>query len=232
MNNQPVNPYSSHQEISLLLPWYVNNTLSALETKAVESHIKVCLTCKRELAQLNKLAYAVANTDTLSSAAQASFSQLQKRIHQHESSFEKPRIPAKSTSLQRFIANGLNFFNKPYLVPAMMALFLTASIPSYLVFDQFRGNEYRTLSNSQNLDQSNDIKIIFADSVDRQEIKLLIQQAHGQIIDGPTKDGIYLIRLQEIGKDQNRPILDTLNSLRKNTNVVFAEPAHTSLSSP
>ncbi|NOU21058.1 MAG: zf-HC2 domain-containing protein, partial [Methyloglobulus sp.] len=68
------NTYSAHQELSELLPWYVNKTLQRAELKAVEDHLAVCLTCKRELIQLQKLAQAVIQEGALDSAEQASFS--------------------------------------------------------------------------------------------------------------------------------------------------------------
>jgi hypothetical protein len=82
MKHLPANPYSTHDDISLLLPWYVNNTLHGSELKDVENHLNVCLTCKRELVNLKKLSLAINQEGSFDSAALASFSHLKDSIHQ------------------------------------------------------------------------------------------------------------------------------------------------------
>ena len=50
---------SKPSEYSLLLPWYVNGTLSADEQDAVEQHLQVCAECRETVAQLRAVAAAV-----------------------------------------------------------------------------------------------------------------------------------------------------------------------------
>ncbi|MEY3788376.1 MAG: hypothetical protein RLZ75_2583, partial [Pseudomonadota bacterium] len=74
------NPYASHEDSSLLLPWYINKTLNSSEIELVESHLKVCLTCKRELATLKKFSSAF-KTETSNQTNKANFNKLIDRIH-------------------------------------------------------------------------------------------------------------------------------------------------------
>ena len=54
MNLQTSTP-DLHQQILLLLPWYLNQSLEQGEQKQVEKHIAHCLLCRRELISLRKL---------------------------------------------------------------------------------------------------------------------------------------------------------------------------------
>ena len=111
MKPLPNNPYSAHHDISLLLPWYVNKTLQGDEIERVENHLKVCLTCRREIAILHKLAEAVQREGSLDSAAQASFSRLKKRLHSpDETSREKAQKVVALAAQRKGYSKFLSFF--------------------------------------------------------------------------------------------------------------------------
>ena len=129
------NPYSAHQDISLLLPWYVNKTLHGAEIKMVENHLKVCLTCRREIATLHKLAAAVQQEGSIDSAAQASFSQLKKRIHStDETSREKaPKVVAFPGQRKGYgkLWLGHSVLPRPALAMAAVLVTFFADTPFY-----------------------------------------------------------------------------------------------------
>lgn len=52
----------AHQEIALLLPWYVNNTLFGDELEQVTLHLSVCDGCKQEVINLNKLGVMITSS--------------------------------------------------------------------------------------------------------------------------------------------------------------------------
>jgi hypothetical protein len=49
----------SHQEASLLLPWYLNGSLSGQERDAVQAHARHCISCRRDLEQQTALERAL-----------------------------------------------------------------------------------------------------------------------------------------------------------------------------
>lgn len=221
MNDHPGDPYTQHQEVFLLLPWYVNSSLRQSELKSVESHLKVCLICKREVTALQRLALSVQTTDTLNSAAQASFSRLQHRLHQNEP--EAARIKTPITNRRKISRRfSFNFFKLPQPVMAMMAvLVMMIVIPGYYFSTSMQNNSYRTLANSESTILSNrDIHVIFDKGVDSEQIKKALIDVNAEIVDGPSPEGLYLIRLAE---PDDR--IDTLTSLRNNAIIDFAEPA-------
>lgn len=236
MRENPVNPYLAHQEITLLLPWYVNKTLRDHELKAVEKHLKVCLTCKREIAALQKISLAVNQADALNSAAQASFSRLKNRLHQPEASVSaqacaQPSGIKKSTQLKWYHKLNLDFFRWPQTAAVMLSvLALAVIVPGYYVAGPLQQSDFRTLSSSENASfNANEIKVIFAQGLGREQIGQVLDGIHGRIADGPSAEGAYLIRLTEA--TEVRTVLDALAALRKNSGVLFAEPAYALLSS-
>lgn len=233
MKDKPANPYMVHQEILLVLPWYVNKTLRDPEMKAVENHLKVCLICKREIAMLQKLSLAVKSADTLESAAQVSFSRLKNRIHQSEQTAlpPVPKQPAPAQHRSWFQKLGLDHFSRPRPAFAVISvLMLSLSIPVYYVADKMHKDNFRTLSSTEvPVANNNEIKVIFQEGVTTQQKNRILDSVHGRIVDGPTTEGVYLIRISL--KPDTGTIVDSLSSLRKNANVIFAEPAYALLSS-
>lgn len=223
------NPYSAHQEISLLLPWYVNKTLHGAEINRVENHLKVCLTCRRELATLHKLAAAVQQEGSIDSVAQASFSQLKKRIHSPDAAGQEKAAKVMALPVQRKAYGNTWRLPRPALALAAVIL-LSLLIPRFIDTGNFQMNEYRTLSNAENPAMSqNTLRVIFSTDTGQPKINEILASVHGQIIDGPSAQGVYTVAIDSELASKN--VLDKVASLRKNAHVIFAEPAYALLSS-
>lgn len=223
------NPYSAHQDISLLLPWYVNKTLHGAEIKRVENHLKVCLTCRRELATLHKLAAAVQQEGSIDSVAQASFSQLKKRIHNPDAAGQKkaPKVMALPVLRKGYG----NTWRLPRPALALAAVLLVSLlIPRFIDTGNFQLNQYRTLSNAENpAIRQNSIRIIFSNDTKQLQINEILASVHGQIIGGPSAQGVYTVAIDS--KLASKNVLDKVASLRNNAHVIFAEPSYALLSS-
>jgi hypothetical protein len=233
MKQLPNNPYSAHQDISLLLPWYVNKTLNGAETKRVENHLKVCLTCRREIAVLHKLAEAVQQEGSLDSAAQASFSRLKKRLHSPDETSREKAQKVVDLAAQRK-RSGRFWLGHPVLPRPALALaavlLLSLLIPRFMGTGDSQMNEYRTLSNAEiPVTSKNTIRLIFANDTRQLQINEILASVHGQVVDGPSAQGVYTVAIE--GEPASENVLALVESLRKNANVIFAEPAYTLLSS-
>lgn len=237
------NTYSAHQELSELLPWYVNKTLQRAELKAVEDHLAVCLTCKRELIQLQKLAQAVIQEGALDSAEQASFSRLKKRLHSGQQldlqSLPQQVQPGKQQTsafgnVRRLGNTNQVRTNNAAFRPALAlaaVLLLSLLMPRYAAIDLKQGNNFSTLSDAQSEPiRANEIRVVFAEHVDQHQKNKILERVHGQFVDNiPTAQDVYTVRLEtDIAPKQ---LLDTIDLLRKDSNVIFAEPAYALLSS-
>ncbi len=241
MKQPDTKPYSDHLELSQLLPWYVNQTLQGAELQAVESHLGICLTCKRELIQLQKLAQAVVKEGALDSAERASFSRLKMRLQNQPQTSQEQAQPdrhinnsagspgqSSPTKKQRWTGGGL-----PHPALAMAAALLLSVImlaPGHIGNDSQQGNLFKTLSDGeQDSSNANEIRVVFAENVNQQQKDKTLERIHGMFVDKPTAQGVYTVKL-----DKDMPakkLLDVVESLRKDTNVIFAEPAYAALSS-
>ena len=229
--------HTEHQEVASLLPWYVNKTLQGTELKAVEAHLGACLTCKRELAQLQKLAQAVLQEGSLDSAEQASFSRLKMRLHGQQteqapvgnSIVADNVVELSKPKSRRWTYSAIN---RPALaMAAAMLLSLTVLMPRFVDKDMQLVNSFRTLSEGQpeKSINANEIRVVFAENIDQQQKNTILDRVHGQIIDSPTAQGVYTVRLnRDIAA---KHLLDVVELLRKDNNVIFAEPAYALLSS-
>jgi hypothetical protein len=71
--------------------------------------------------------------------------------------------------------------------------------------------------------------VVFVENVDQKQKDKILERVHGQVIDVPTAQGVYTVRLS---KDiAAKHLLDVVELLRKDNNVIFAEPAYALLSS-
>lgn len=231
----------NHQELSQLLPWYVNKTLRGAELKAVEEHVSVCLTCKREAMQLNRLAQAVIHEGALDSAEKASFSRLKMRLHGSDQttslnqanhvdqdklvSFDK----AKLMSSQKTKARSFDTWSRSGLAMAASVLLAVIVFMPGLVEQQ--SNDFRTLSDSKQIENvnANEIRVVFAEGINQQQKNTILERVHGQIIDTPTAQGVYTVRLER--DIATKHLLDVIDLLRKDSKVIFAEPTYALLSS-
>jgi hypothetical protein len=218
------NPYSAHQEISLLLPWYVNKTLHGAEINRVENHLKVCLTCRRELATLHKLAAAVQQEGSIDTAAQASFSHLKKRIHSPDATTRKNPPKAMTLPAQRKGQGKIWRLPRPALALAAVVL-LSLLITRFIDTGHFQMNDYRTLSNAEHPAISqNTLRVIFSTGTQQPQIDEILASVQGRIVDGPTEQGVYTVAVDsELAAEK---VLDRVALLRNNTHIIFAEPAY------
>ncbi len=235
LNSYNNNPYDSHEESSLLLPWYINKTLSSSESELVENHLKACLTCKRELATLQKnFSYGFKKEDSNKTNV-ANFTKLIDRINGTTDNATNNSLnsPIKGWEHQYQRNNGAR--KKRYSLPkpalAMTAaLMLTLIIPRFIIKDNSLTNDYHTLSNAEipNVN-NNSIRIIFLDDTNKTHINNLLATVHGHITSGPSAQGEYSVAIENKLTPEN--VQGVIAELKKNTNILFAEPAYALVSS-
>ncbi len=224
-----------HQELSPLLPWYVNKSLQELELKAVQGHVNVCLACRRELIQLTKLAQAVKHESALDSVESAAFARLKIRLHGEQPKPETardsiPQQPTKALSnVKQFKPAAKSWVGTTWFRPGL-AMAATVLLSVVLVMPYFQ-TDYRTLSNGQPEKSitANEIRVVFANDVATLHKNEIVGRFHGQITDSPTAQGVYTVRLQQ--PVDAKQALAVVESLKKDPNIIFAEPAYALLSS-
>jgi hypothetical protein len=239
LNSYNNNPYDSHEESALLLPWYINKTLNSSESELVESHLKVCLTCKRELATLQKFSYGFKKEDSNKTNV-ANFTKLIDRINATTNNAANNSLnsPIKGwqhqslpTANQKNSRAQIKRYQLPRPALAMAAaLMLTLIIPRFIIKDNSLTNDFHTLSNAEipNVN-NNSIRIIFLDDTNKTHINNLLGTVHGHITSGPSAQGEYSVAIENKLTPEN--VQGVIAELKKNTNILFAEPAYALVSS-
>lgn len=217
--------YSDHDEVLLLLPWFANSTLDKADLEKVRNHLKVCLTCRRELASFEMLASNLEREPAWESSYKPSFERLMVKIRQEQGA---ATAMAGSVPRQRWLerlGGWIAQWAAPrYLVPALATVTVAAVVP-FLLRSEGVGSwpepVYQTLAMPGSMAKfaDSDVQVVFSDGVSRQEITGLIAAVQGELLEGPSPRGIYTVRIRS-----GRDLQASLAQLRQDERVVFAEP--------
>jgi hypothetical protein len=227
-----IQPKITHKKAWLLLPWYTNGTLTTAERRLVEEHLQVCMVCRREQTDIQKLAAHTRQSAVPELCPQASFSRLMQRIDNEPKNSRIKNLHLHSAQrLYRHVLLSLRGFFSPNPLPIMAAMvLLLLFVPiGILVTPSSRESpdaSYRTLSASSGLNDSeaNDIHVIFAETLDFKERLRALAAIHGEITAGPNAHGLYLVHIApEQGAKPD--IAKAIAALRQDAGVLFAEPA-------
>jgi hypothetical protein len=240
--NQTTSPSTEqHQQILLLLPWYLNKGLEKDERQQVESHLRNCIVCRRELVVLRKLAAAVKQSSDLDVAAGVSFAGLRKKLQTADPVRQKPEpsnnpptlvwlgkranaVPGLSGNAANQHSRLLSLSGSKVTRFAIAASMLLAMIPLIMQYRQSPATTgYYTLSaDKPEAPAGTKLRVVFSKSLPDAGINALLEKIHGQLVEGPNSAGAYTVRL---GADK-----DSLDStaavalLRSQQNVLLAEP--------
>jgi hypothetical protein len=229
MNTAQQNHSSEHKKVSLLLPWYVNKTLRSDETHLVETHLKSCLLCKIESSNLQKLSLSINQEDLFAPVAHASFLKLKNRIHKNEAP-SKVKTIAETLLCFRLWFSRLNTKSFDSLYPPVVLasfLLLTFSLisPTFFAEKQNSTNIFHTLSSSKHIThKQNEIRLVFSNEITQNEILQIVNSVQGQIVAGPTAQGVYKVRIGK-GEITSKNLIKTISLLRDKKQIIFAEPA-------
>lgn len=241
MNRHTSSSTDQHQQILLLLPWYLNQSLEHNERQQVESHLRSCILCSRELVVLRKLAAAVNQSSVLDVAAEASFAGLRAKLQTVERVRQNPEPSNNQPTLTWFwkrtnaapglSCNAANGYNRLLRLSgstvkrfAIAASMLLAMIPLTMQYERSPvTQDYYTLSATKpESPVGAKLRVVFSKSLTDAGIDSLLEKIHGQLVDGPNSVGAYTVRL-DAGKDS--PDLTAATAfLRNQQNVMLAEP--------
>jgi len=196
-----------HQEVAELLPWFANGTLVDPERANVNRHVSECIACWRGLEDLRALQSAIRNDD-VDSAATHAFARLKARIEQ-----DKPKFPRNHLHRLAFRWNTSEVWVRSLLIAQFATLvfvaiaYLSHPTPQY----------YHTLAAPTGKPHG-ELVVIFHTTGSEREIRDVLLRMHAGIVDGPSAEGAYTLKVRE-GTGQN-----ILSQLRQQSIVEFCEP--------
>jgi len=195
-----------HGRVWSTLPWFVNGTLNDDECRDVETHLSVCLVCRREAAALRALAEAVASR-TLEPKCEAALD----RLHERLDDTSRP---------------GLVF---PWAGAAVLAVITglagLVAVNTGLVGSGAQANVYNTLGvrTIEVLDDARPkARIVFDQDMTEWQLRELLLAVDAELIDGPTPRGAYTIAMPHVSRSED--VRAAVAKLRQSNRVIFVEP--------
>jgi hypothetical protein len=211
------------QEISALLPWYVNGTIGEQDRQRVDAHLILCASCRDDLARERLICRNMTVETAVEHMPAASLKRLQARLDGVTAApaDAEPRADAPAQ---------LSAAQKPRRSAAWQAA-MAASIAvavvalSLLAADrwlQFRARtsapSYYTVTTSAARAPGEVIRAVFSPTITLAELQAILDETHLRIVSGPTEAGVY-----SLAAKSGRPVSSSLALLRSNSNVRFAE---------
>lgn len=241
MNKDTLHSKDQHQQILLLLPWFLTQSLELSERQQVENHLRSCMLCRRELVNLEKLAAAVKQSSDLDVAAGISFDGLREKLQSASSARQQSGLSVVPQSVDRHerhgdATGGLSgnapnrhkpfwaFFGTQGRRLAIAASLLLAMTPLVMHYGRpLMTADYYTLSDPKpEAVGRSQLRVVFSKSLSDTDINALLGKIHGQRVEGPNSVGAYTVRLDS-GEDAPA-LFDAIAFLRKQQDVMLAEP--------
>ncbi len=214
-----------HDYVWELLPWYVNEGLSAQEVNEVEAHLKGCPACQSEVARCQALSLSVkTNQRDVWTPSAPHFAKVRASVD----ALEDRRIKSQDSS--GWFAKWFPWLNdtpRPARFTLALQGALVVALSTTLLVRALAPTEaYQTLSNpAERLAVTGQqVRLVFAEDITEKEIRRLLLGIQGRLVAGPSSLGVYTIAL-ESPSSNTQPSRLALAQLRAHPKVRLAELA-------
>lgn len=231
--NDAIDTMQEHEEISALMPWYVNGTVSDVERQRIDSHLLVCATCREDLVQERRVFQRVATEASVEYMPAASLKRLQAQLDALDANASRS-VPAEldakvgmEASARRNALPTQRSWRRSIPQRELMA----ASIAVVgLVIGLFAANRwteiharesqpnYYTVTTSATHPAGEVIRAVFVPTITLIELQSILEESQLRIVSGPTEAGVY-----SLAATSPRSVNSSLALLRHHSTVRFAE---------
>jgi hypothetical protein len=208
-----------HGEISALLPWYVNGTISDLDRQRVDAHLPACADCSNDLAR-ELYVYRSMTADTaVEYMPAASLKRLMTRLDgiAAPAATDAAADAGPKTMRRRHAIPWMGLMAASIAVMAVAVSLLTADRWLYSRPSGSQPNYY-TVTTALPRPRGEVIRAVFSPAITLDELQGILDEAQLRIISGPTEAGVY-----SLAAKSNRPVSSSLALLRGHAKVRFAE---------
>lgn len=212
-----------HQEISALIPWYVNASIGERERQRVELHLNLCTACRDELQWQQRVYQGMTVDDGVEHMPAPSLRRLRERLDALEraaprSQASRRRGRAPQPGRRPLWWGGLTAASIAVLAFALGVLSATqwnrpgAHPPA----------SYYTVTTPTPPAPHEVIRAVFAPATTVGELKAILDDAQLRIVAGPAAAGVYFL-----AANSARDVGASLQKLREHAAVRFAERTQT-----
>lgn len=168
---------TDHETANELLPWLVTGTLPDDERRAVERHVRDCLSCRAALKDERRLATLVGQDISEREALNRNFEKLVGRLDRRR--------------------DARRFMPRAAAAAAVLLAAVLAGAGAWSVFGNAGGGapaEFSTATGSA-ANAGMRLDVVFAEETTEAEIAALLAELDATIVGGPSELGRYTIRL-------------------------------------
>lgn len=201
-----------------MIPEYLNNALSEQERQEFDLSIKKYPDIEEELREFSEIksAYKLVH-DEVPRPSDAVFQRVMSTIKADQKPSAVFRKPGFFDQVRDFFGPA---FSSPRVSWAVVGVQMAVIL--LLVISVPRPNVPITLSSGQNYPLSGKtINVVFDSETREMEIRTILNKVEGIIINGPSSNGLYTIKI-----DEDRDVIQALEELNNSKAVRFAEKGY------
>ena len=204
-----------HEQVSLLLPWYVAGRLDPVEHAAVEAHLAHCANCQTDLKFERRLDDTIADGVL---AAEQGWARFKQRLDA-----PKPRAPLGLRFGNRarggWSDGGAQPINRPWpRAIAGIAALQVATLAGLLWFAlPLQGpSSYRVMGAGRAV--AGDAIVMFREDITERQLRDFLAASNARIVDGPTSTNAYVLKFAAGTGPRG------IETLKARPQVIMAEP--------
>ncbi len=203
-----------HDEVSSLIPWYVNDTVDVHERQRVDIHVATCAVCREDLAVQNRIFEGMEAQPALDYMPVASLKRLQARLDVSQARSAAPQAPPEPVRRETWRGGRM--------AASVGALAIAIGVLAAGRWVQFEARvkepSYRTVTKATLRPPGEVIRAVFSPTITLEELQHLLDEAQLKIVSGPTEAGVY-----SLASNSSVAVHSSLQQLRRHSAVRFAE---------
>jgi hypothetical protein len=229
--NGPTESENQTHQVTTLLPWYVAGILETRERLEVEAHLSKCASCRKELEEMKRVQETIkGSVNELEGPSSAVFPKVMARIGEQRKAEKSPfpGIVTEQKGAWEHAESWLRSLFAPRWIPALASVLIIGQ--SVMLMMTWQGGPTTKgpgvgrvpgaiveRSVPQAPAPSQKYRVIFQDHAQAGEIRKLIQEVNGRVIDGPTSEGVYTIEVPVV---HDNTVEQTIQVFRAQSHIV------------
>lgn len=210
MNTRDVIPHDTAAE---LLPWLVNDSLPDDEKRQVLAHARSCVTCRKDLAELESLRDTIAHDAHAGDAPPIDMRNINRRID--EDMEKRRRVP-------RLLEAIVDFLRDPWRAAAVAQSVVIAALLIAMFVQGVDRPRYQTLTSDTSLPPGQYLRLVVDAATETGELAELLARFDLTIVDGPTERGVATAAFaKSAGRDER---LEALQRLSEHPMLRYVQP--------
>ncbi len=191
----------------MLLPGYVNQTLSPQEDQKVATHLGMCVTCQKELQEVTQMQTAIqASIEDRPGPSPAAFATLMQRIEQEKQVSLQQTSETRGMSWWATVESTCRSLFEVKWVPALASVLIVGQ--AFLLFSLTQTPEgqrgqmtgpiiKRGIPQGTPPVPQMQIQVKFSATATEIQIRDLLKKLSGQIVNGPTNEDLYTLEFSQ-----------------------------------